>query len=69
MTEKKMNRLGNILAVVVVLVACILVWGLKAGIDAVCWIFVVMLFLFGPACFLLYLREVRKGIFKDDEES
>lgn len=69
MTENKMNKLGNILAVIVVLVACLLILGLKVGIDVVFWIFIVMLLVFGPACFLLYLREVKRGIFKDDEES
>lgn len=69
MTEEKMNKLGNILAIIVVLIACLLIWGLLVGIDVVFWIFSVMLFLFGPACFVLYLREVKRGIFKDDEES
>lgn len=69
MTDNKMNKLGNFLGIIVVLVACLLIWGLKVSIDAVFWIFIVMLFVFGPACFLLYLREVKRGIFKDDEES
>lgn len=68
MTEEKMNKLGNFLAVIVMLVACLLILGLKVGIDAVFWIFIVLLFIFGPACFVLYLREVKSGIFKDDEE-
>ena len=67
MTEERMNKLGNILAIIVVLVVCLLIWGLTVGINVIFWI--IMLFLFGPACFVLYLREVKKGIFKDDEES
>ncbi len=67
MTEEKMNKLGNFLAVIVMLVACLLILGLKVGIDAVFWIFIVLLFFFGPACFVLYLREVKRGIFKDEE--
>ena len=68
MTEERMNKLGNILAIIVVLVVCLLIWGLTVGINVIFWIFSIMLFLFG-ACFVLYLREVKKGIFKDDEES
>lgn len=67
MREEKMNKLGNLLAVVVVLVACLLIWGLVVSIDAVFWIFIVMLLIFGPACFVLYLREVKRGIFKDED--
>ncbi len=69
MTDEKMKKLGNVLAIIVVLVAGLLIWGLTVGIDVVFWIFSIMLFLFGPVCFVLYLREVKRGIFKDDEES
>ena len=68
MTEERANKIGNILAIIVVLVACLLIWRLTVGIDIVFWIFSIMLLLFGPGCFILYLREVKNGIFKDDEE-
>lgn len=52
MTEERMNKLGNILAIIVVLVVCLLIWGLTVGINVIFWIFSIMLFLFGPACFV-----------------
>ena len=59
MTEERANKIGNILAIIVVLVACLLIWGLTVGIDIVFWIFSIMLLLFGPGCFILYLSRTR----------
>ena len=50
------------------IIVVMIIWGLTSGIDALFWIFIVAEFVFGPACFILYLREVKRGVFKDDEE-
>lgn len=68
MREEKLNKIGNIVAVIVLLIVVMIIWGLTSGIDALFWIFIVAEFVFGPACFILYLREVKRGVFKDDEE-
>ena len=68
MTNEKMNKLGNIIAVIVLIICVLIIWCLVGGIDIVFWFFIIVEFIFGPACFVLYLREVKKGVFKDDSE-
>ena len=55
MREEKLNKIGNIVAVIVLLIVVMIIWGLTSGIDALFWIFIVAEFVFGPACFILYL--------------
>lgn len=68
--EKK-NKIGNWLAVVVVIMSIIVPLGFVYGTNILFVFLIVINFVFGPCCFIGYLLEVKKGVFAydDGEES
>ena len=71
MSDEKKNRIGNVLAIVVLIVSCILPFGFIVGTEILFWLLIITNLLFGPICFIGHLIEVKKGVFAydDPEES
>jgi len=62
-----MNKIGNIFSVVVVIVAALLLYGFYAGSELVIYALVAINLVSGPLCLILYLREVKRGVFAAEE--
>lgn len=69
MTEQAKNRLGTIASVLVIIISIIILAGFSYGATPVLWMLSIANLISGPACFILYLREVRRGVFEDKEEN
>lgn len=67
MSAEKKDKVGNILAVIVVLLSVLVPLGFLYGTAILFWFLIIVNFLFGPCCLIGYLLEVRKGVFAYDD--
>ncbi|MCI8646241.1 MAG: hypothetical protein HFE76_05425 [Firmicutes bacterium] len=69
-SQEKKHKIGNILAVITVLLSILVPLGFYGGTSALFWFLIIVNFLFGPCCFIAYLLEVKRGVFayNEDEE-
>ncbi|MCQ4638499.1 hypothetical protein NE619_17355 [Anaerovorax odorimutans] len=67
MTPEKKNKVGNWLAIVVVLLSILVPMGFIWGTQVLFWFLIIINFVFGPCCFIGYLLEVRRGVFSYDD--
>ena len=68
MSGETKNKLGNFLAILVVLLCIWVPLGFLYGTAALFWFLIIINFLFGPCCLIGYLLEVKKGVFAYDDE-
>ena len=69
LTSEQKDKIGNWLSLAVCIMGVLLGYGFLVGSNFMMWTIAVVNLVFGPACFVFYLIEVRKGIFsRDDEE-
>lgn len=70
MSQEKKHKIGNILAVITVLVSILVPLGFLAGTEILFWFLIIVNLLFGPTCLVAYLMEVKRGVFayNEDEE-
>ena len=70
MSQEKKHKIGNILAVVTVVLSILVPLGFCAGTEVLFRVLIAVNFLFGPCCFVAYLLEVKRGVFayNEDEE-
>ena len=69
MDSKKANMISNICVLVCIALAAIYMFGSWiGGFNWMAWMLAILNLVTGPAVLILYLREVRKGVFADDEE-
>lgn len=70
MSQEKKHKIGNILAVLTVVLSILVPLGFLGGTEVLFWFLIVVNFLFGPCCFIAYLMEVKRGVFayNSDEE-
>ncbi len=61
--QVRKNRLGNICAVLAVALCIVLMIAFVYESAAMLWFLAIFNFIAGPACFVGYLIEVRKGVF------
>ena len=66
--EKKKTSIAYILAVLVIITACIVGYWFIVGSNMLVWFMFVFCLLFGPVTLFFYLREVKNGVFKADED-
>jgi hypothetical protein len=67
-SEIKKSKIANWLAILVILTSVLICVGFVTGsYILVAFLFIVNL-LFGPVTLFFYLREVKRGVFKADEE-
>ena len=70
MDAKKKYKIGTYCAILVVLVSAACgIFSLTGGGSGFLWFLAIANLCFGPICLIAYLREVRKGVFKDDSKS
>lgn len=70
MSQEKKHKIGNVLAVVTVILSILVPLGFLGGTTVLFWFLIIVNFLFGPCCFIAYLMEVKRGVFayNEDEE-
>lgn len=61
--QARKNKMGNICALLVVVLCVILIIGFTCESALMLWFFAIFNFIAGPACLLGYLIEVRRGVF------
>ncbi len=68
--EKNRNydKIGNIFSLVVFVLAIFILIGFTTANSALFWILAIFNLLCGPVCLILYLMEVRRGVFASDKE-
>lgn len=66
--EKSYNKTGNFFAVIVVILAVLILAGFVVGSSALFWLLAVLNLVTGPICFVLYLMEIKKGVFAAEKE-
>jgi hypothetical protein len=66
--EKKMAQYANTLFIGVFAVVFIVAIGTIQGANWLLWGMGILNLLFGPICLILYLLEIRKGIFNENKE-
>lgn len=62
------NKLGNILALIVVILCILIPVTIVIAENLLFWFMIILNFVFGPACLIAYLGEVKKGVFAYDDE-
>lgn len=67
--EKKYNKIGNIFSIVVLAISIFVLYGFANGTSTMMYFLAIANLICGPLCLILYLLEVKKGIFKTDEEN
>lgn len=67
MSPDKKNKVGNWLAIVVVIMSVLVPLGFVYGTKVLFLFLIIINFAFGPCCFVGYLLEVRKGVFAYDD--
>ena len=67
MSDEKKNKVGNILAIIVLVASCLLPLGFAVGTEVLFWVLIVINLLFGPVCFIGYLMEVKRGVCAYDD--
>ncbi len=67
MSAEKKDKVGSILAVIVVLLSVLVPLGFLYGTSVLFWFLIIVNFLFGPCCLVGYLLEVKKGVFAYDD--
>ena len=68
MSREKKVQISKWLVLLVVLVSCYVMAGFASGMDHMFWFLAIMNLVFGPACLIFYLIEVKKGVFAYTEE-
>ena len=66
--EKNYNKIGNIFSVVVLAISIFVLLGFANGATSMMYFLVIANLICGPLCLILYLIEVKKGIFKTNDE-
>lgn len=62
------NRIATFSSVVVILASLAISWYvLSSGADWFVYLLGIFNLIAGPACFIAYVREIRKGVFRDDD--
>lgn len=64
---KNYNKIGNFFAVIVVILAILLLVGFTIGNAMLFWVLAILNLICGPVCFILYLIEVKRGVFAVEE--
>lgn len=67
MSQEKKNKIGNVLSAFIVVLCILLVFAVNNALGPLFWFLIIVNLVSGPACLILYLREVRSGIFAYDE--
>lgn len=67
MSEKLKNSIGNLLVIAIIIITIALGFGMVQGANWMGYIMIAVTLVSGPLCFLLYLNEIRKGVFKVDD--
>lgn len=67
MSPEKKERVGNVLAIIVVLLSVLVPLGFLYGTTILFWFLIIINFLFGPCCLIGYLVEVKRGVFAYDD--
>lgn len=68
MADNKYNRIGNFFTILVLIIAVIIGAGFIYGGSYAIWILSIANILCGPICLILYLIEIKKGVFSNKEE-
>lgn len=66
--KRNYEKIGNICTVIVIILSILILWGFTVGNAPVFWILAIFNLICGPLCLVLYLREVRHGVFADHED-
>ena len=66
LTQAQKNKIGNWLAIAVLLVSILVPVGLACGSTILFWFLIIANCLFGPCCLIGYFVEVKRGVFKYD---
>ena len=69
MSEQNKSKLGNFLCVAIIIITALLAFGMVAGSNLMGWLLIAVNIISSPICFLLYLNEIRKGVFKNDSDN
>ena len=69
MDAKQKGRISNVMILIIILVGIICSALLITGKNwtGLAWFIVISNLIAGPACLIAYIGEVRKGIFKDQD--
>ncbi|MDR2088997.1 MAG: hypothetical protein LBP73_06550 [Clostridiales Family XIII bacterium] len=67
--ERKKGKIAGYLALLVILIGLLLGFAFYKGMTALPIFLAIINILFGPVTLFFYFREVRKGIFKADQEN
>lgn len=69
MNKTQKNRLGNFCVIMVIIMSAFYIaFTLMRAGDWFAWLLAILNLIAGPACLIFYLREVKRGIFKDVDE-
>ena len=68
LSQEQKQKIGNWLAILVVIVSILVPIGFAFESTVLFWFFIVVNFVAGPACLVGYLMEVRKDIFSQEDE-
>ncbi len=66
--EKNYNKIGNIFSVIVLAVSILILYGFVKGASSLMYLLAIANLICGPICLVMYLIEVKKGVFKTDEK-
>lgn len=66
--EKNYDKIGNLLAILCVIMTILLGIGFITGSSWYFWMMAIINLTCAPICFIFYLIEVKKGIFADRAE-
>lgn len=69
LSQEQKQKVGNWLAILVVIVSILVPIGFAIESTVLFWFFIVVNFVAGPACLVGYLIEVKKGIFSQEDEA
>ena len=64
----KYDKIGNIFAIMVICLNLICLWGFYSGITAVFVAIGIINLCIGPICLIAYVKEIRKGVFRIEDE-
>jgi len=66
--NKDYNRMGNTFSLIVFILAICILIGFATANSALFWVLALFNLLCGPVCLIMYLAEVKRGVFSNDEE-
>ena len=64
----KNNRIENIFSVVVVIISLLILYGFTVGNTPIFYFLIIANFVCGPICLVLYLIEIKRGVFRVEED-